>query len=82
MTDKPKFHIIDGTLAPDTPTEQVRKRMRKTKTGPIIQCHRCGGREVIETKIGMVSKDGKPTGGTKQLLCVGCLLRGERVVLV
>ena len=82
MTDNPKFHVIEGTPAPNTPIESVRKRVRKTKTGAIIQCHRCGGREVIETKIGMVSKDGKPTGGTKQLLCVGCLLRGERVVLV
>jgi hypothetical protein len=51
------------------------------KPATMIQCHRCGGREVIETKIGVLMKNGKPTGGTKQLLCVGCLLRGERVML-
>ena len=59
----------------------MRKRVRQTKTGPIVQCHRCGGREVIESKIGVVLKDGKPTGGTKQFICVTCLLKGERVVL-
>ena len=82
MTDKPRFHVIHGTSAPDTPAEQVRKRVRAMpKPATMIQCHRCGGREVIETKTGMLLKDGKPTGGTKSLLCVGCLLRGERVTL-
>ncbi len=82
MTDKPRFHLIQGTPAPDTPAEQVRKRVRAMpKPAEMIQCHRCGGREVIETKIGMLMKNGIPTGGTKGLICVGCLLRGERVVL-
>ncbi len=82
MTDKPRFHVIQGTPAPDTPVEQVRKRVRAMpKPEAMIQCHRCGGREVIETKTGMMLKDGKPTGGTKQLICVGCLLRGERVLI-
>lgn len=81
MHDKPRFHVITGTPAPDTPKEAVKRRVRKTKAEAIAQCHRCGGREVIETKIGVVLKDGKPSGGTKQLLCVACLLKGERVVL-
>jgi len=82
MTDKPKLHLIQGTPAPDTPAEQVRKRVRAMpKPATMVQCHRCGGREVIETKIGVLMKNGKPTGGTKQLLCVGCLLQGERVML-
>lgn len=55
--------------------------MRKTKASAIVQCHRCGGREVIETKIGVILKDGKPSGGTKQLLCAACLMKGERVAL-
>ncbi|MGY2271032.1 MULTISPECIES: hypothetical protein [Pseudomonas] len=82
MIDKPKLHLIQGTPAPDTPAEQVRKRVRAMpKPATMVQCHRCGGREVIETKIGVLMKNGKPTGGTKQLLCVGCLLQGERVML-
>ena len=82
MTDKPRLHLIQGTKAPDTPAEAVRKRVRAMpKPATMVQCHRCGGREVIETKIGVLMKDGKPTGGTKQLLCVGCLLKGERVTL-
>ena len=82
MIDKPKLHLIQGTLAPDTPAEQVRKRVRAMpKPATMVQCHRCGGREVIETKIGVLMKNGKPTGGTKTLICVCCLLKGERVVL-
>lgn len=81
MTDRPKFHVITGTPAPDNPTERVRKRVRKTAVPLIVQCHRCGGREVIETKIGVVMKDGKPSGGTKQLLCAACFMKGERVVI-
>lgn len=82
MTDKPRFHVIQGTKAPDTPAEEVRKRVRATdKPATMLQCHRCGGREVIETKIGVMMKNGKPTGGTKTLICVVCLLKGERVVL-
>ena len=47
----------------------------------MISCHRCGGAEVIQTKIGMMYKDGKATGGTRQILCALCLMKGERVVL-
>lgn len=76
MSDKPSLHVIQGTPAPDTPAEQVRKRVRAMpKPATMVQCHRCGRREVV------LMKDGKPTGGTKALLCVGCLLKGERVVL-
>lgn len=82
MTDKPKLHLIQGTPAPDTPAEQVRKRVRAMpKPATMVQCHRCGGREVIETKIGVLMRNGKSTGGTRALICVGCLLKGERVVV-
>lgn len=82
MTDRPRFLVIEGTPAPDTPVERVRKRVRAMAKPPsMIQCHRCGGREVFETKIGMLLKNGKPTGGTKQLLCALCFMKGERVVL-
>lgn len=82
MADKPRLHLIQGTLASDTPAEQVRKRVRAMpKPATMVQCHRCGGREVIETKIGVLMKSGKPTGGTKTLICVACLLGGHRVVV-
>ncbi len=82
MTDRPRFHIIQGTPAPQTEAEKVRKRMRAMpKPASMIQCGRCGSREVIETKIGMLYKNGKAQGGTKQILCASCFMRGERVVL-
>ena len=77
-----KLHVIQGTRPPETQADQVRKRVRRApKPAALLQCRRCEGREVIETKIGVVLKDGRPTGGTKQLLCAVCLLRGERVVI-
>lgn len=81
MTDR-RFHVIDGTQAPDTPAEQVRKRVRAMpKPDELLQCPRCGGREVIETKIGAVRKNGKASGGTKSILCVACFLNGHRIAL-
>jgi hypothetical protein len=82
MTEKPKLHVIQGTPAPDTPVEQARARIRKMpKPATMIQCHRCGSREVMITKIGMLLKNGKATGGTPQVLCASCHRGGERVVL-
>lgn len=75
MTDR-RFHVIDGTPAPDTPAERVRKRVRAMpKPAEMPQCPRCGGREYIETKIGA------GRSATKQRLCVLCLMKGERVVI-
>ncbi len=75
------LHVIKGTPPPDTPAETVRKRMRATKPASMLQCHRCGGREVIETKTGALLKNGKVTGGTKAWICAGCHRNGQRVVL-
>jgi hypothetical protein len=79
---RPFLHVVTGTKPPDTPQERVRKRVRKhAKPAAILACPRCTGHEVIETKIGVYLKNGKPRGGTKVLLCAGCLLKGERVVV-
>jgi hypothetical protein len=47
----------------------------------MLQCVRCGGREVIETKVGVLYVGGKTRGGTKVLLCALCFSKGERVKL-
>jgi hypothetical protein len=57
------------------------RAMPEPKPATMVHCHRFGGREVIEPKICVLLKCSKPTGGTKQLLCVGCFMRGERDVL-
>ncbi len=77
----PKFQVIQGTPAPDTPVERVRKRLRAHKPPEMLQCLRCAGREVIEAKVGMVMKNGRASGGTKSILCATCHRNGERVVL-
>lgn len=76
-----KFKVIDGTPPPDTPKQRVINRLNAAKPSWMVQCPRCAGREVIETKIGVVIKNGKPSGGTKQLICAACALRGERVAI-
>jgi len=75
------LHLIPGTPAPDTPAEQVRKRLRATKPGEMLQCPRCAGREVLVSLTGAIIKGGKVSGGTKQWLCATCHRKGERVVL-
>lgn len=79
---KHPFHVIDGSVD-QTPTAKL-KQARKAKPDAAhpLRCHRCAGSEVIETRIGMIYKAGKATGGTKQILCAGCFMKGERVVLV
>lgn len=75
MTDR-RFTVIEGSKPPDTPAEQVRERVRKApKPRAMPQCHRCGGREYVETKIGI----GKTA--TKQRVCFLCAMKGERVVM-
>ena len=75
MTER-RFTVIEGSKPPDTPAEKVRERVRKApKPRAMPQCHRCGGREYIETKIGI----GKTA--TKQRLCFLCAMKGERVVM-
>ncbi|QLQ28512.1 MAG: hypothetical protein HZT39_09800 [Pseudoxanthomonas sp.] len=65
----PKFRVIEGK--PDTsPAGQVRRRTRESaRDWPA--CPHCGGREVVQAKIGNVKND----------LCVACLLTGKRVVV-
>lgn len=82
MAEKPRLHVIPGTPAPESPAEKVRKRIRAMPRAPgVIQCHRCTGMEVIESRIGATWESGRAKGGTKVLLCVSCLMKGERVVL-
>lgn len=66
-----KLHVIQGGPEPNTPAAKVRKRLRETKIKALPQCDACGGREVIQARI----------GATKQDLCVACLITGRRVVV-
>lgn len=79
------LHLVpDAPKPPETEVEKVRRR-RKADPRPkqMIQCGRCGSREVIETKTGVMSRDGRTySGGTKSLLCAGCLLQGVRTILI
>lgn len=76
------LHVITGTPPPDTPKQRVIDRLKKrAKPANMIQCPRCGGREVLVTLLGAMLKDGKLVGGTKQIVCGHCYMNGERVVL-
>ena len=68
--------------AEPSPVEKVRQRVRRMPKPPyMLQCNRCGGRELIEVKSGVCIVNGKPHGGEKRLLCATCLVKGERVVV-
>lgn len=76
------MHLVNGSKPPDSPKQRGRDRIKAMpKPAGMIQCGRCGGREVTETRIGVEISAGKPKGGTRQLICTGCLMRGERVVV-
>ena len=76
----PRLKLIQGTPAPDTPAQRVLERVKKMpKPASMAQCPRCGGREFLTTKTGVVIKAGKATGGVPNLVCVNCLARGERI---
>jgi hypothetical protein len=72
------FHVVPPIEKPDEPRKA---RAGKYTPSDMLQCPRCEGREVTETVIGGILVGGKLKGGTRQYVCVGCLLKGERVVL-
>lgn len=77
-----RFTVIEGTPPPDTPQQRAVDRIKKTpRPASMIQCHRCGCREVLELKTGVLYQDGKTKGGTKAIVCAACFMKGERVVL-
>ena len=73
-----RLHSVPPAPKPDDPGTVLRERIKRMpKPAAMLQCPRCGGREVVETKVGVTASG----GGTKQRLCVVCLMRGERVVV-
>lgn len=77
------LHIVQGSPPPDTPAEKLRRKIRaRPKPPEMLQCPRCGSREIVQVKIGMYFKNGKAIGGTPQWLCATCQRNGERVVIV
>lgn len=73
------LHIVPPIPKPDD--EPNTRHKRAAKPPEMLQCPRCSGREFIETVIGGMLQGGKLKGGTRQIVCVGCLLNGQRVVL-
>jgi hypothetical protein len=77
-----RFTVIDGSPPPDEPKQRAADRVKKMPKPPqMIQCHRCGCREVLELKTGVLYQGGKTKGGTKAIVCAACFMKGERVVL-
>ncbi len=72
------LHVVPPIPKPEEPRKA---RAGKVKPKEMMQCHRCEGREVTQTVIGGCLVGGKLVGGAKQYVCVGCLLKGQRVVL-
>lgn len=72
------FKVIDGTPEPEGPKKRMKAR---AKPSHIIRCPRCTGLSMIEVKLGMEMKNGKPTGGQKQIVCATCLAQGEHVAV-
>jgi hypothetical protein len=66
VTDNPqRFRLIEGGDKPK------RYRARNKGDAEPLVC-KCGSSTVIETKTGVMLKDGKPSGGTKIIRCYHC----------
>ena len=77
-----RFAVIDGTPAPETPVEGTLQRLRKQPRPPsLVRCPHCTSAAVLEIKIGVELRNGKPRGGQKQLICAPCFARGETRIL-
>lgn len=78
----PTFKVIDGSPPPDTAKQRLLDRIKRhPKPAAMLSCHRCGGREVLALKTGMLYQEGRAKGGAKSIVCAACFMRGERVVL-
>ena len=77
-----KFEVIQGTPPPDTLTNRVRARRRADPNPGVLQCPRCGSRSMIEERTGgHKTRAGKLAGGVTNIICMSCMMRGERVVV-
>ena len=74
-----KLTIVPAS-APPEPERLRLKRRADPKPPTMLQC-RCGSRDVLQVKTGVLMSAGKPTGGTRQLLCAACYMTGKRIVL-
>ncbi|MBY0238123.1 MAG: hypothetical protein K2X55_02305 [Burkholderiaceae bacterium] len=73
------LHLIPPAPKPDEGPDNRRKKA--TKPPEMLQCPRCSGREFIETVMGAMIQAKKLKGGSRAMICVCCLMRGERVVV-
>lgn len=74
-----KLQLVPAEPAP--PEEKVRQRVKAMpRPATMLEC-RCGCRELIEVKVGVLYQAGKTKGGTRQLLCSACMMKGHRVVV-
>ena len=78
---KPVLTVIDGLAPLDNPAAKARARMRKVTPATLVRCPRCDGNAMMQVRLGMLWKQGKPTGGTKQTICATCHAKGEYVPL-
>lgn len=60
-----RFKVIEGGSRPKA------YRARKRGEAEPLVC-KCGSATVIETKTGVMLRDGKPEGGTKLIRCYDC----------
>lgn len=72
------LHLVPDAPPPDKPKTRT---SRASKPADMLQCPRRQGREFLETVIGAMLQARKLKGGTRQVICLGCMLKGERVVV-
>jgi len=83
LAQPPRLHVVERTPEPDTAQAKSRSRLKaQERPAEMLSCPRCSGLEFTQTIIGALLRNGRLVGGTKQLVCVACLAKGERVAVI
>lgn len=83
VSSPPRLHLVPTTPEPETPVTASRKRVKAMPLPmEMVVCPRCAGIEMIETRVGVIRRNGRFTKGTSVLICAACQRGGERVAIL
>jgi len=78
---KGPFTVIDGTPPPPSPKASRAARIKASTPPELVRCFRCSSGAMMQIRLGMIWRNGKPTAGNKQIVCASCLSKGEIVTI-
>jgi transcription elongation factor Elf1 len=76
------LELVPATPKPEkTKRQKILARAASVLPPQMIRCPRCSSLEFVQTVLGAEMKNGRISGGRKELACLHCMLKGERVIV-